>query len=59
MHTITMPALRRTITLLLMRIMRLPCRTSVILCIRRAPRWSCGLSSCLRSRCHRVLSLSR
>ncbi len=59
MHTITMLALRRTITLLLMRTMRLPFRISVILCIRRAPRWSCGLSYCLRSRCHRALFQSR
>jgi hypothetical protein len=55
MHTITMPALRRTITLILMRTMRLPCQTSVTLCIRCAPHWSCGLSSCLGSRCHRAL----
>ena len=58
MHTITMPALPRTITLLLMRTMRLLFRTSVILCIKRAPRWSCGLSYYLCSHCHRVLSQS-
>ena len=55
MPTITMLALRRIITMLRMRTMRLPCRISVILCIRCALRWSCGLFYYLGSRCHRVL----
>jgi hypothetical protein len=43
LHTITMLALRRTITLLRMRALRLPCQISVTLCIRYVPQWSCGL----------------
>ena len=54
-----MLALRRTIMLLRMRTLRLPCQTSVTLCISCALRWSYGLSYCPRWRCHRDLFPSR